>query len=124
MVDTGFHVPADKLDRFAANYRPGRDGEPGIVAIDRPDESSIYARPRTYFSGAGGLVSTATDYLRFCTMLLNGGELDGARILGTRTLQYMAVNHLPGGSDLAGMGGQIGRASCRERVEISVVAVS
>jgi CubicO group peptidase (beta-lactamase class C family) len=111
MEDTGFHVPPEEIGRFAANYRPGREGEPSYVAIDRPDESSVYARPRTYFSGAGGLVSTAGDYLRFCRMLANGGELDGARILGTRTLQYMAMNHLPGGSDLAGMGGRLGETT-------------
>ncbi|MDQ3811236.1 MAG: beta-lactamase family protein, partial [Chloroflexota bacterium] len=104
MRDTGFHVPAEKIDRFAANYRRGDTDEPSYVTIDRPDASSIYTRPRTYFSGAGGLVSTAADYMRFCKMLANGGELDGARILGTRTLQYMAMNHLPGGRDLAGMG--------------------
>jgi CubicO group peptidase (beta-lactamase class C family) len=111
MTDTGFTVPADKLGRFAANYRPGGEDEPRCVVIDRPDESSIYARPRTYFSGAGGLVSTAGDYLRFCRMLANGGVLDSARILGTRTLQYMAMNHLPGGSDLQGMGGRLGETA-------------
>ena len=111
MTDTGFHVPAEKIGRFAANYRPGGAGEPSYVVIDRPDESSIYARPRTYFSGSGGLVSTAADYLRFCTMLANGGALDGARILGTRTLQYMTMNHLPGGRDLAGMGGRLGETT-------------
>jgi CubicO group peptidase (beta-lactamase class C family) len=111
MTDTGFTVPAEKLDRFAANYRPGAQGEPSYVVIDRPDTSSIYANPRTYFSGAGGLVSTAADYMRFCKMLGNGGELDGARILGTRTLQYMAMNHLPGGTDLTGMGARLGETT-------------
>lgn len=104
MRDTGFHVPAPEMPRFAANYRRGSADEPSYVLIDKADDSSIYARPRTYFSGAGGLVSTAADYARFGKMLANGGELDGARILGTRTLQYMAMNHLPGGRDLAGMG--------------------
>jgi CubicO group peptidase (beta-lactamase class C family) len=111
MSDTGFTVPAAKLDRFAANYRPGGEGEASYVCIDRPDESSIYARPRTYFSGAGGLVSTAGDYLRFCKMLGNGGALDGARILGPRTLHYMAINHLPGGRDLTAMGGRLGETA-------------
>jgi CubicO group peptidase (beta-lactamase class C family) len=111
MTDTGFHVPADKLGRFAANYRPGGDGEPSYVVIDRPDEHSIYARPRTYFSGAGGLVSTAPDYLRFCQMLAGGGALNGVRILGTRTLQYMAMNHLPGGRDLTAMGARLGETT-------------
>ena len=104
MRDTGFHVPESKIDRFAANYRRGDTAAPSYVVIDRPDASSPYARPRTYFSGAGGLVSTASDYLRFCKMLANGGALDGVRILGTRTLQFMTMNHLPGGRDLAAMG--------------------
>ncbi|MGH2588177.1 MAG: serine hydrolase domain-containing protein [Dehalococcoidia bacterium] len=111
MTDTAFTVPQEKLHRFAANYRPGGAGEPSYVVIDRPDESSVYARPRTYFSGAGGLVSTAADYMRFSRMLANGGEMDGARILGPRTLHYMATNHLPNGSDLAGMGGRLGEAT-------------
>jgi CubicO group peptidase (beta-lactamase class C family) len=104
MSDTGFSVPERSLGRFAANYRRGPTAEPSYVLIDSPDASSAYVRPRSYFSGAGGLVSTAADYLRFCRMLANGGELDGARILGKRTLQFMTINHLPGGRDLAGMG--------------------
>jgi CubicO group peptidase (beta-lactamase class C family) len=105
MVDTGFSVPADDVERFAACYRPGTHGEPLLVVEDRPDDSSRYTRPRTYFSGAGGMVSTASDYMRFCKMLANGGELEGQRIIGPRTLQFMAMNHLPGGRDLAQMSG-------------------
>lgn len=104
MPDSGFQVPEAQIGRFAANYRRGGPDEASYVSIDRPDASSAYAQPRSYFSGAGGLVSTAADYLRFCKMLANGGELDGARILGTRTLQFMTMNHLPGGCDLAAMG--------------------
>lgn len=104
MPDSGFRVPESKLSRFAANYRRGDTTEPSYVCIERPDANSVYARPRTYFSGAGGLVSTAADYARFCKMLANGGELDGARILSPRTLQFMRMNHLPGGHDLAAMG--------------------
>ncbi|HEY3063832.1 MAG TPA: serine hydrolase domain-containing protein [Chloroflexota bacterium] len=63
----------------------------------------VSTRRRTYFSGSGGLVSTAADYLRFCRMLANGGELEGVRILGPRTLRLMTLNHLPGGTDLASM---------------------
>jgi CubicO group peptidase (beta-lactamase class C family) len=55
-------------------------------------------------SGGGGLISTAADYQRFVTMLVNGGERDGVRLLGTRTLRYMASNHLPGGVDLEQFG--------------------
>jgi CubicO group peptidase (beta-lactamase class C family) len=104
MVDTGFTVPSSELGRFAANYRRGATSEPSYELIDSPDASSAYAQPRSYFSGAGGLVSTAADYTRFCLMLANGGALDGQRVIGARTLQYMATNHLPGGRDLAGMG--------------------
>lgn len=101
MVDTGFTVPGSRVDRFAANYAP-QAGSPRYTLVDDP-QTSPYTRPRTYFSGAGGLVSTASDYLRFCKMLANGGVLDGVRILGPRTLQLMTLNHLPGGKDLATM---------------------
>ena len=103
MGDTGFAVPAEDVARFAACYRPGQAGEPRLVVEDRPDASSRYTQPRTYLSGAGGMVSTASDYMRFCTMLVNGGVLDGQRILGPRTVAFMALNHLPGGCDLAQM---------------------
>jgi CubicO group peptidase (beta-lactamase class C family) len=101
MVDTGFTVPPDKLDRFAANYAPA-DGTPRYTLLDDP-YTSPYARPRTYFSGAGGLVSTAADYLKFCRMLANGGDLDGVRILGPRTVELMSINHLPDNRDIASM---------------------
>ena len=99
MVDTGFSVPESEVDRFAANYAP-QAGTPRYRLVDDP-RSSPYTRRRTYFSGSGGLVSTAADYLRFCRMLANGGHLDGVRILGPRTLRLMTINHLPGGKDLA-----------------------
>ena len=111
MKDTGFQVLGSEVGRFAANYRRGDTAEPSYVLIDRPDSSSPYTKRRTYFSGAGGMVSTAADYLRFCMMLRNGGELDGARILGPRTLQFMTMNHLPGGRDLAGLGGRLGETT-------------
>jgi CubicO group peptidase (beta-lactamase class C family) len=101
MVDTSFSVPESKVDRFAANYAP-RAGTPRYRLVDDP-LSSPYTRPRTYFSGSGGLVSTAADYLRFCRMLSNGGHLEGVRIIGPRTLRLMTINHLPGGKDLAAM---------------------
>jgi len=101
MDDTGFTVPSAKIDRFAANYAP-QSGTPRYRLVDDPT-TSPYTRPRTYLSGSGGMVSTAADYLRFCMMLRNRGELDGVRILGPRTLQLMTLNHLPGGKDLATM---------------------
>jgi CubicO group peptidase (beta-lactamase class C family) len=96
MPDTFFEIPDAKLDRLAANYR--REGANGIALIEAP-QSSAY-RHRTYFSGAGGLLSTAHDYMRFCKMLANRGELDGERILSPRTVKFMATNHLPGNQDL------------------------
>jgi CubicO group peptidase (beta-lactamase class C family) len=103
MTDTGFHVR--DLDRFAAEYQRGGAGDPLYVLADAP-ATSAFAVPQTYFSGAGGLVGTAADYMRFCKMLANGGELDGRRIIGPRTLEFMTMNHLPGGSDLGTLDGK------------------
>jgi CubicO group peptidase (beta-lactamase class C family) len=101
MADTGFTVPADKLGRFAANY-VRLPGSTEATIMDDPEDSP-YARPKTLFSGGGGLVSTAADYLRFAEMLRRGGELDGKRLLGPRTVAYMTRNHLPDGRDLASL---------------------
>jgi CubicO group peptidase (beta-lactamase class C family) len=99
MRDTGFRVPAESRARLAACYTRG----PGkrVVLEDDP-EDSLYARDVTFFSGGGGLLSTARDYLRFCEMLRRGGALEGARILSRKTIELMTLNHLPGGKDLAG----------------------
>jgi CubicO group peptidase (beta-lactamase class C family) len=70
-----------------------------MLLLDNP-EKSVYLQPPTMFSGGGGLVSTASDYLRFCRMLLNGGTLDGAQILSPKTIELMTLNHLPDGKDL------------------------
>jgi CubicO group peptidase (beta-lactamase class C family) len=97
MTDTAFHVEAHDHDRLAALYAMA----PGLAAPIRYDVMGEPAKsPPSMLSGGGGLVSTAADYHRFCTMLLNGGELDGARVLGSRTLAYMTRNHLPGDADL------------------------
>jgi CubicO group peptidase (beta-lactamase class C family) len=97
MVDTGFFVPDDKLERFAANY----SRQPGEVPrlVDDPETSNYRRRP-SYLSGAGGLVSTTADYLAFCRMLVGRGELESQRIVGRKTLELMTVNHLPGDADL------------------------
>lgn len=97
MQDTFFSVPADKVDRFAANYQ--RDKNKKLELLDDPADSP-YIQPKTFFSGGGGLVSTAGDYLKFCRMLLGGGESEGVRILGPKTLHMMTVNHLPDNGDL------------------------
>jgi CubicO group peptidase (beta-lactamase class C family) len=98
MNDTGFDVPAAKLERFTTNYQWGLNplalGEvtgKRIVA-DHPSKSR-YASPAKFFSGGGGLVSTAQDYLRFCQMLLGGGALDGARLLSPKSVQLMTSDH-------------------------------
>jgi CubicO group peptidase (beta-lactamase class C family) len=101
MVDTGFSVPENRVHRFAANYE--RTADNGLQLTDSP-ETSRYARDVTYFSGGGGLVSTARDYLRFAQMLLNKGELEGERILGRKTVELMTSNHLPDNGDLTSMG--------------------
>ena len=90
MHDTGFEVPGDKQDRFTAMYSRGPEG---LTMGDSPTEGS-YARTPSWLSGGGGLVSTASDYLRFCLMLMGGGEVDGARVLKSETVQLMTHNHL------------------------------
>ncbi|KQP41061.1 serine hydrolase [Methylobacterium sp. Leaf104] len=99
MVDTDFYVPADKLPRLAANYSLFRERTLKLYddAVD-----SRFARPPALASGGGGLVSTASDYMRFCRFLLGRGELDGTRLLGRKTVDLMLMNHLEG--DLAAMG--------------------
>ena len=93
MTDTHFFLPEDKLPRFAALYKPNESGK--FELTERPDEESRYLRqPQVYFSGGGGLVSTVRDYLRFHQMMLNGGELDGVRLLGPRTVELMTANHI------------------------------
>ncbi|HLS81408.1 MAG TPA: serine hydrolase domain-containing protein [Steroidobacter sp.] len=97
MTDTNFYVSAAKADRLAACYTATPEG--GMKLQDDP-QTSPYLREPTLASGGGGLTSTATDYLRFCRMLLNGGVLDGVRILSPKTIELMTVNHLPGGAEL------------------------
>jgi len=100
MVDTSFQVAAEKAHRFAANYQRNLDKTTAL--LDDP-ATSAYLRPPTFVSGGGGLTGTVADYTRFCEMLRRGGELDGHRIIGPRTLAFMRRNHLPGGKDLASL---------------------
>ena len=97
MVDTAFHVAPEKHDRFAANYERGPDKK--LKLLDDP-ATSAFSKEQVFKSGGGGLTGTTGDYMRFCEMLRRGGELDGHRILGPRTLEIMHMNHLPGGKDL------------------------
>ncbi len=100
MIDTAFQVPADKAHRFAANY--ARNPDKTTTLLDDP-ATSAYLRPPAFVSGGGGLTGTLADYTRFCEMLRRGGELDGHRVIGPRTLALMRMNHLPGGKDLAAL---------------------
>jgi CubicO group peptidase (beta-lactamase class C family) len=100
MVDTGFHVRDDQRSRFAACYDAVLGGK---MKLQDDPQKSPYLEPPKLLSGGGGLVGTAADYLRFANMLLNRGELDGARILAPKTVDLMASNHLPGGGDLTEM---------------------
>ncbi|MBB4367705.1 CubicO group peptidase (beta-lactamase class C family) [Bradyrhizobium sp. cir1] len=95
MVDTAFAVPAAKLSRLVDPPANGWGGPPDSVLAD-------ITRPTSLFSGGGGLASTAGDYLRFCQMLLNGGELDGVRILSPASVRRMTTNALPGEIRFAG----------------------
>jgi CubicO group peptidase (beta-lactamase class C family) len=100
MDDTAFHVPSDKIDRFACCYQPASQG--GLTLQDDAYESA-YTKPPILESGGGGLVSTAHDYLRFCRMMLNGGALDGVRILSPKTVALFSLNYLPDGREVAEM---------------------
>lgn len=116
MNDTGFEVPAAKWSRLATVYSP--DGAGGIRPMKDPETfgntvmSPIdwYKAPKTYFSGGAGLVSTARDYARFAQMLLNGGTLDGARLLGPKTIELMTTSHTSDiqAGPLVGAGAQFG----------------
>ncbi len=97
--DTDFHVRPENRDRFAACYV--YDRERRLTQYDDARET-VFAEPPAIASGGGGLVSTASDYLRFCRLVLNGGVLDGVRLLGRKTVALMTTNHLRG--DLAAMG--------------------
>ncbi len=92
MKDTGFYVPKDKWDRFATLYTTNKEGQ--LVPQTESLAGLDFSKPPTMPSGGGGLVSTAHDYLRFAQMLLNGGELDGVRILAPATVKLMTSNHL------------------------------
>jgi CubicO group peptidase (beta-lactamase class C family) len=107
MKDTSFFVTSEKVRRLAALYEPTMEG--GLKKVDRKvvfrsmmtDTQSFvydpfygYQGPKTHFSGGAGLHSTASDYLRFCQMLVNGGTLEGARLLSPSTINLMVQNHM------------------------------
>jgi CubicO group peptidase (beta-lactamase class C family) len=100
MDETAFWARPHQHDRLAANYVALPDES--LMLVDDPT-TSPYREPPVFESGGGGLVGTLDDYLRFCRALLGGGELDGERVLGRKTLEYATRNHLPGNRTVAEM---------------------
>jgi CubicO group peptidase (beta-lactamase class C family) len=92
LADTGYDVPAEKMGRLAKVYTL----KEGHFSAVEPAASSFAEKGRGFPTGGAGMFSTAGDYARFAQMLLNGGELDGVRILGRKTVELMTVNHLNG----------------------------
>ena len=99
MIDTGFYVPAEKIDRLAGMYGPKPTG--GLQTIDAPaggtghiSKTSFTKEPR-FLSAGGGLVSTASDFARFCLMLSDKGTLSGKRLMKAESVELMTRNHLP-----------------------------
>lgn len=119
MKDSCFFLPDDKISRLASAYAYYPDK--GLLLI--PEKAILkegdfayssdypYRGPRTYFSGGGGLCSTAEDYYRFCQMMLNNGQLNGTRILSRKSVELMAQNHVQGKADDFGYGLGFGAAS-------------
>ena len=101
MEDTGFSCAKEKVDRLASLYE--QHPKKGPVLVDPGGAKTARVKKRKMLSGGGGLLSTMSDYYRFCSMLLNQGELDGTRIIGRKTLAMMASNHLPDHKDLTEM---------------------
>lgn len=99
MVDTAFEVAPEKAERFVSCYAKGPKG----LVLQDDCKTSKYLQPPAFYSGGGGLTSTAKDYFRFCQMMLQGGQFEGKRYLSRKTVQLMMSNHLPGGSDLTQM---------------------
>ena len=106
MVDTDFYVPENKLDRLMACYAKNPiTGEVTMSDGAGADSKAYKTQPKLLKAG-GGLVSSRRDYHRFCLMLLQGGSLDGTRLLSPKTVEFMRLNHLPGGKTVKEMGDQ------------------
>jgi CubicO group peptidase (beta-lactamase class C family) len=97
MKDTSIYLSEAKLDRFPSCYQPRREGQEWKLAtFERPEDSEKVKGPKIYFGAGGdmgGVLSTVADYARFAQMLLNGGELDGVRILGRKSVELMTMSH-------------------------------
>ena len=114
MMDTSHYLDRSKAGRLASGYRPGEEGQ--IVLADPGSiESQLVSGSKTLFRGATGLLSTAEDYVRFQQMMLNGGELDGTRLLGRKTVELMLANHTGGMFDRPGQGFGLGYAIVLDR---------
>ncbi len=116
MPDTAFHVDDARASRLVPNTAiPSKSpfgvppnapsfGSGELVIIDDNRETGEFRSPPAMLSGGGGLTSTLADYTRFLQMLVNQGELNGHRLIGSRTLQFAGLNHLPGGAALSDIG--------------------
>lgn len=114
MNDTGFTVPASKVNRLARLYTPTKEGpiKPSPICNSReeclqkfPDAVPSFTQQMGMLSGGGGLTSTAYDYLRFCQMMLNQGQYEGKRLLSRKTVQLMSSDNL---GTIPGMGPGMG----------------
>jgi CubicO group peptidase (beta-lactamase class C family) len=103
MADTEFFVPADKSDRFAANYNY-KDGK--LTLKDDPKTSRYLENP-AFKSGGGGLCSTASDYMRFLLMIENGGKWDGVKLLKKKSVKLMTTNQIPKGGGWVTFGNEV-----------------
>ena len=113
MTDTHYWPPAAKQRRRALLVVDGKDDPQRLSR-----EPAAAAEAQTFIAGASGLHTTAADYWRFCQMLLNGGELDGKRLLGPRTVSLIAENHLEQGTPYApGLGFGLGVAVVLDRAK-------
>lgn len=103
MIDTGFHVPPEKMDRFVSMYAPVDLFDPMKPGMNRAEDPATgpYSKPRRFLSGGGGLVSTVADYLAFIRSIVNGGTWNGVRILKPETLRLMRTNQLAPGVQVA-----------------------
>ena len=112
MKDAGFFLPQAKVDRLARAYTYSEEkGLQPFLDTKTIEEGSFvysadypYRGPRTYFSGGGGLCSTAEDYYRFCQMMLNGGTFNGTRLLSRKSVELITQNHVQGKVDEMGFG--------------------
>ncbi len=129
MNDTSFYLPGGKVSRLAAVYGPDPNGAlkrlgNGILG-EGPMRATVtypYEGPKRYFSGGGGLCSTVSDYARFCQMMLNGGELDGVRLLSRKTVELMTADHVGELNPSSGFGLGFGvTRSLREAGELTSV---